>query len=91
MSERVWLRNPQTGGVQHFAKDAADTWRRRGWVDAEPPPEPNIWRDEPPADGSETTKTSPGRADGIAEPAVRKPDTPKASTRRSAATDESKE
>lgn len=38
---RVWLKHPETGGVQSFAPEAADAWRGMGWVDTDPPEEPD--------------------------------------------------
>ena len=37
MSDFVWLRFPETGGVNRFPVDAAPGWRARGWVDTEEP------------------------------------------------------
>lgn len=42
----VWLRNPETGGVNRFPTAAAETWQARGW---EPCDEPAAlpWRQDP--------------------------------------------
>jgi hypothetical protein len=46
----VWLEYPETGGKAQFSTEAADIWRARGWVDAEPAEEPNLLRDPPDPD-----------------------------------------
>lgn len=56
---RVWLRHPDTGGVQAFGPDAADAWRAMGWVDTEPPEEPNpVLVEWPNPDDDTGSKTS---------------------------------
>lgn len=42
MANWVWMRNTETGGVQKFAAEAVDEWKRMGWEPAEPPAEPNL-------------------------------------------------
>lgn len=37
MATHVRLENPETGGVQDFAPDAADWYKARGWVDSDKP------------------------------------------------------
>lgn len=44
-SRWVWLQNPETGGVAQFPPASAGLWRARGWVDADPPSEPNPLKD----------------------------------------------
>lgn len=39
--EWVWLRHPETDGVQHVPAAAAEVWARIGWEPTEEPPEPN--------------------------------------------------
>lgn len=37
-----WLEYPETGGKAEFPEQAVEMWRARGWVDCDPPPEPNL-------------------------------------------------
>lgn len=39
--EWVWLRHPDTRGVQHVPPAAVDTWAELGWRSCDPPTEPN--------------------------------------------------
>jgi hypothetical protein len=48
----VWLEYPETGGKQEFPQAAAEAWRLRGWVDCDPPPEPDLLHDPLPTDES---------------------------------------
>ena len=39
--EWVWLRHPETEGVQHVPASALEVWQAIGWEETEAPPEPN--------------------------------------------------
>ncbi|MFE7869765.1 hypothetical protein ACFUYE_05370 [Micromonospora humida] len=41
-SDWVWMRNPETDGVQKFAADAVDAWREMGWEPCDPPADQNL-------------------------------------------------
>ncbi|HET8717399.1 MAG TPA: hypothetical protein VFM50_06575 [Nocardioidaceae bacterium] len=42
----VWMRYPETGGVNRFPQDAAPQWQARGWELCDPPAE-TPWREDP--------------------------------------------
>lgn len=42
----VWLRHPETGGVNRFPEAAAKSWQARGWEPCDKPAEPP-WRQDP--------------------------------------------
>lgn len=50
MSDRVWMRYPETSGVAQFAAAAVEAWRDKGWEPCDPPELVNtVWRDPEPA------------------------------------------
>lgn len=82
MTERVWLRNPETGGAFHCPADAADSWRARGWVDGEEPQQVNPavaeWAPHPPAPEPAGVPEGEPAAEPEAEPATQPKTTTKA-------------
>lgn len=42
VDEWVWLRHPDTGGVQYVPPSALETWTELGWEPCEAPTEPNL-------------------------------------------------
>lgn len=41
MSDRVWLRHPDTGGAFHCPAGAVPAWLELGWAPGDPPEETN--------------------------------------------------
>lgn len=79
VDEWVWLEYPETRGRQRFAAAAADVWRQKGWVDTDPPNEPDPTREPAEQPNNQTT----------AEPADRVDQAPKTTSRkRGASTDQ---
>lgn len=37
MDDFVWLAHPETGNKARFSAESAGIWRKRGWVDTDPP------------------------------------------------------
>jgi hypothetical protein len=69
--ERVWLRHPETGGMNAFSAEAAAVWQARGWVPCEEPAEDLSYLRDP--------QPEPPAIEAIPEPA---PESEPASARR---------
>lgn len=41
----TWLEYPETGGRNAFPDASVEAWKARGWVESEPPPEPDLYHD----------------------------------------------
>jgi hypothetical protein len=58
----VWLEYPETGGKAQFNEEAAHIWRQRGWVDTDPPPEPDLTKDPAPEDDGGVSSSGASKA-----------------------------
>lgn len=73
----VWLEYPDTGGKQQFPEPAAEAWRARGWVNCDPPPEPDLLHDPADESGGDVVEAEIEAAEA-AESAVEPGDEPDA-------------
>lgn len=71
-SDWVWLAFPGGGPAAQFPPASAPMWRVKGWVDSEPPPEPNPLKDPEP--GLEPEPEAPTAALMPVEPEPQGPD-----------------
>jgi hypothetical protein len=44
----VWLEFPESGGKAQFPPDSVALWKAKGWVETDPPAEPNLLKDPDP-------------------------------------------
>lgn len=62
-----WLEYPETGGKAQFTKEAAELWRLRGWIDTDPPPEPDLTKEPDLADGGVFPSEAEASQESVAE------------------------
>ena len=58
MTEWIYMRHPETGGVAEFPAGVQEGWEARGWEKCEAPNTDPDLGDPPPVDKPATTKTT---------------------------------